>query len=510
MCGEVSVKYQVPNIEDLRCRSAELGLPISHSEAEDLLGFAAPFIATFQGLDALDENLPGRLSGARTYWRPTPEENPLGAWQVKASITDDSEGPLARRSVAIKDNIFVAGLPTANGTDFLSDFVPEYDATVVKRILAAGATIVGKSVCEYLCTSGGSLTAASGFVHNPRKHGYSAGGSSSGSAALVGSGAVDLALGCDQAGSIRIPSSWSGTYGMKPTHGLVPYTGIMGMEASLDHVGPITSTVADNALMLEVLAGYDEWDARQRDLRIVRYSAALGRDVRDIRIGVVKEGFGHALGERVVDSCVLQAAELFGRLGASVEQISLPEHATGMAIWGGVLVDGFRETFRLAAQGFNHNGPYSPGLYHAMRDWPRQFARMPVNLRLLLLIAYLLEPYRGAYYGKAKNLIPWLKSAYDRALDRFDLLLMPTTIMKAQRNPPSLVGADRPAVIAHAFNTVINTCQTDATGHPAMSIPCGLRDGLPIGMMLIGRHFDEASIYRAAYAFEQSGNWQSW
>src|SRR5437660_2419057 len=177
-----------------------------------------------------------------------------------------------------------------NGASTLEGYVPNVDATVAIRILDAGGTIVGKSHCEYFCLSGGSHTNATGPVHNPHKRGYSAGGSSSGSAVLVAKGEVDMAIGGDQGGSIRIPSSFCGIYGMKPTHGLVPYTGIMPIELTLDHAGPMTATVADNALLLEVLAGADGLDPRQYAPRTAPYTEAPGRGVDGLRIGLLQVG----------------------------------------------------------------------------------------------------------------------------------------------------------------------------------------------------------------------------
>ena len=161
----------------------------------------------------------------------------------------------------------LAGVPMMNGAATMEGYIPDIDATVVHRILDAGGTIVGKAHCEYFCLSGGSHTSATGPVHNPHKMGYSAGGSSSGSAVLVALGEVDMALGGDQGGSIRMPASFCGIYGMKPTHGLVPYTGIMPIEIYVDHTGPMTANVADNALLLEVLAGPDGYDPRQYNVK---------------------------------------------------------------------------------------------------------------------------------------------------------------------------------------------------------------------------------------------------
>ena len=194
--------------------------------------------------------------------------------------------------MALKDTYAVAGVPLTNGASVLEGYVPEFDATVVTRLLDAGAEIVGKSVCEYFSFSGGAATSVSGPVHNPRAWGHTPGGSSTGSGALVAAGEVDMATGGDQAGSIRIPASLSGVVGIKPTFGLVPYTGIMGIESSIDHAGPLTATVAENALFLEVMAGPDGIDSRQGGAIVDVYTNALGGGAKGLKIGVVKEGFG--------------------------------------------------------------------------------------------------------------------------------------------------------------------------------------------------------------------------
>src|SRR6202012_5737058 len=196
-----------------------------------------------------------------------------------------------------KDNVCLAGVPMMNGASTLEGYTPDVDATIVTRILDAGGTILGKAHCEFFCLSGGSHTGALGPVHNPHKQGYSAGGSSSGSGALVAAGEVDMAIGGDQGGSIRIPSSFSGIYGMKGTHGLVPYTGVMPIEVTIDHTGPMTRNVRDNALLLEVLAGADGLDPRQGTPKVSNYTEALGGGAKGLRIGVVKEGFGHPSSE---------------------------------------------------------------------------------------------------------------------------------------------------------------------------------------------------------------------
>ena len=217
---------------------------------------------------------------------------------MKTSVKGASKGPLKGKTVALKDNVMLAGVPMMNGAATLEGYVPDLDATIVTRILDAGGEIVGKAHCEAFCLSGGSHTNASGPVHNPHKMGYSAGGSSSGSAALVVAGEVDMAIGGDQGGSIRIPASYCGIVGLKPTHGLVPYTGVMPIEIFIDHTGPMTANVADNALMLETLAGPDGYDPRQYNVETHAYTEALGGEAKGLRIAVVSEGSGRRTPKR--------------------------------------------------------------------------------------------------------------------------------------------------------------------------------------------------------------------
>ena len=225
--------------------------------------------------------------------RPRPEDNPHNAWTIRTSIIGPAAGPLAGKRIAIKDNICVAGLPMAHGGALSPGYVPEIDATVVTRILEAGGEITGKTTCEWGCISGGSHTSSGGPVPNPYNGHRTAGGSSSGSAVVVATGEADMALGTDQGGSIRIPASYCGVYGLKPTFGLVPYSGIASLEASIDHCGPITRTVGDNAILLDAIAGPDGLDERLGWALASPCTAALEAGVRGLRIGLLKEGFRH-------------------------------------------------------------------------------------------------------------------------------------------------------------------------------------------------------------------------
>ncbi|HEX2886549.1 amidase, partial [Vineibacter terrae] len=369
------------------------------------------------------------------------------------------------------------------------------------------ATVVGKVHCEYFCFSGGSHTSAAGPVHNPRKMGYSAGGSSSGSAAAIVAGEADMAIGGDQGGSIRIPSAYCGIVGLKPTWGLVPYTGIMPIELTIDHTGPMTADVADNALMLEVLAGPDGLDPRQTGCTTDTYTKALSGSVAGMKIGVVKEGFGHPQSEKVVDELVRKGATRLKEMGATVEEISIPWHLTGMAVWSAIASEGATaQMMNGNSHGFNWKGLYATSLIDAHSAWRSRADELSDTLKTTILFGqYALNKYRGHYYAKAQNLARKLVAAYDTALARYDLLLMPTLPLRATKLPDP--AGPRMDIIQRAFEMLPNTAPFDVTGHPAITIPCGMSDGLPAGLMLIGKHWNESTIYRAADAYEKSHDW---
>ena len=294
----------------------EVGLDLTDADVTSFIELMRPSVAAYNVVDAMPDNLPAVRYPRTPGYRPMREENAHNAWYVKTTVEGASSGKLRGKTVALKDNIMLAGVPMMNGSATLEGYMPDIDATVVQRVLDAGGTIVGKAHCEAFCLSGGSHTNATGPVHNPHRMGYSAGGSSSGSAVLVARGEADMALGGDQGGSIRIPSSFCGTYGMKPTHGLVPYTGIMPIEICVDHTGPMTRTVADNALLLEVLAGPDGYDPRQYNVKTHPYASMLEGGVKGMRIGIVTEGFQQPNAEADVNAKVRDAAARLADLGA--------------------------------------------------------------------------------------------------------------------------------------------------------------------------------------------------
>lgn len=497
-----------PTHDQMKEIVTSLHMSMSDGEISEYMEVMEGSMQAYDRLQQLPDYLPPVRYARTPGYRPGAAENPMNAWAVKSEVRGAAYGPLAGKRVVLKDNVCLAGVPMMNGASTLEGYVPDIDATVVTRILDAGGTIVGKAHCEYFCLSGGSHTSALGPVHNPYKHGYAAGGSSSGSGALVGAGEVEMAIGGDQGGSIRMPACWSGCYGMKPTHGLVPYTGVMPIEATIDHTGPMTATVADNALLLEVIAGTDGLDPRQYDVRVDKYTAALGRGVAGMRIGVVSESFGHAVSEPDVDQKVRQGAERLRALGATVDEISIPMHLDGPAIWTAIALEGLQmQMMHGNGMGFNWKGLYTTSLLDAHANWRARANELSRTLKISMLIGeYFVRHYRGHFYAKAQNLSRMLRQAYDEALNNYDLLLMPTLPMKATPLPDQ----DAPLALycQRGFEMLPNTSPFDVTGHPAMSIPCGISQGLPIGLQLTGKHYNESTIYRAAHAFEQLGDWR--
>lgn len=493
-----------PSTERLASLAAHFNLNLDEA---DLVSFQALVLANLASYDRVGELFEptapdlSRDGGSE----PSPSDNPLGAWARVASIRTSGVGALAGKRVVIKDNVAVAGLPMRNGSASMVGYTPVADATVVRRLLGAGAEIVGKSVCEDLCFSGGSHTSASGPVRNPWRTDHTSGGSSSGSAALVATGEVDLAVGGDQGGSVRIPSSFCGTVGHKPTWGLVPYTGAFPIEATVDHLGPIGRTVADVAAMLTAMAGSDGLDPRQ-DPGIVGqdYAAGLTADLAGVRVAIVSEGFGWPdASDPEVDDAVRRAALRLSDAGAAVSEVSIPWHRDGVHVWNVIATEGATtQMLELNSAGMNVRGHYDVELLEFFAAARRERVdQLSETVKLVALTgAHTIDAYGGAYYAKAQTLGAHLTAAYDAALEHADVLVMPTTPMSA----PPLPSADAPReeVIARAFEMIPNTAPFDVTGHPALSVPVDQVNGMPVGMMIVARRFDDVTALRVGHVHE--------
>ncbi|GKZ20532.1 hypothetical protein AbraIFM66951_005857 [Aspergillus brasiliensis] len=475
---------------------------------------------------------PVTTTEARQFWKPDPRDNPHNAWSYRSCIraAQPTSSCLEGRSVAVKDNISVGGLPTTVGafaTLVSKDArfpISPIDATVVTRVLEAGGRIMGTATCEMYSAAPISSTSASGPVHNPWAYGYTSGGSSSGCGCLMGMNIVDpnrshfgdrvdLAIGGDQGGSIRIPASYNGIYGLKPTHGLVPYTGAMTLTPMIDHLGPMATSLSDIALLLQVLAGYDGIDPRMTPESPLRsavpdYLAVLDGVQADqgpqLRVGIIREAFEVPSMSAEVRTGVYDAAcECFRAVGATVAEVSVPLHAQGPAIWTAAT------RMSMSDWGCQSLMPghlsYVPP--HIEFRWPPDqemydllTEKNPSVMNLIFSAAYLKESCSAQLVAKSHRKVFELRKAYDDALDEFDVLITPTTPTVAFPHPVSLTERVKTAV-----GIVANTCPFNVTGHPALSVPCGFGGTelkLPFGMQIISKRWGEGTILRAAALFQ--------
>ncbi|KAK9473639.1 amidase signature enzyme [Dipodascopsis tothii] len=468
--------------------------------------------------------------------RPTAEENlaDFNGWAyrvtVKSTSAEDAAGPLAGKTLAIKDNVNIGGVPSMLGTDvFPEPYVPVYDATIVSRILAAGGTIVGKAACENFSMSPTSFTNAHANVQHPMAPGHNAGGSSSGSAALLCGKRVDLAIGGDQGGSIRVPAAYCGLVGLKPTFGLVPYTGIASLAAIVDHAGPMSHTVLDNALLLGVIAGQDGLDDRQLYApapgkidyvaELAQYAESPKSAVAGMKIGILVEGFEMGGVDPELALKVRTAADMFRALGAEVVEVSVPMHALGPAIWTVATRQGIAEHGLFASNPLRfgvHDAPLNKELYKWNQDkFESLQLHNPAATNAMLGGLHIKEAYPGLT-DKAINLGRKLKDTYEAVFrdQGFDVLITPCAPFVS--NMTSQPTDDILTKMSKAIGTTQNTAPFNISGHPALSLPVGMLPSasapeikLPIGMQMVAAHFNEIALYRAAYAWEQTFDWHA-
>ncbi|KAK3112615.1 hypothetical protein LTR53_010923 [Teratosphaeriaceae sp. CCFEE 6253] len=500
------------------CQS--LGVKLNDEEHEDYRKLLAVFDESARELMEMDDYIPATDTACfpRTAIRqPSAAENTHGAWAWRCSITDTqpNHGILSGKTVCLKDMISVKDVPMLMGTRFISDYTPHMDATVVTRILEAGGHITGKAVCENLCHSATSHSSSTGIVENPHARGYSAGGSSSGSGVLVSLGEVDLSIGADQGGSVR-------------TFGLIPYTGCGSNEPTNDHLGPMTRTVLDNALLLQAIAGNDNIDDRSfaapRPGDIPKYydvlqSAIEPRDLKGVRMGIINESLQMAVLDPRVKACFLSAAEGLRKLGAEVEEVSVPIHAKGSVIWTGVSkVGGYLTKMHPGASRRGHMMNDLNDLFtSALHDEEKWNAAYVATKNIYLNGAYATKQYPGLL-GKATNLSRKLRDAYDSALESYDVLITPTLPYVATSHPEA--NATPLEQIKKQVGLTSNTCQFNQTGHPVLAMPIGMlpplegpgkdKEGakLPVGMQIVGRWWGEEMVYRVGRAWELSNDWK--
>jgi len=417
---------------------------------------------------------------------------------AEGDTDDESEGRLADKTIAIKDNISTKDIRTTCGSAMLADYVPPYNATVVDRVFDAGATLVGKTNMDEFGMGGTTETSAFGPTKNPVDPDRSPGGSSGGSAAAVAAGDADIALGTDTGGSVRNPAAFCGVVGIKPTYGLVSRYGIVAYANSLEQVGPLATTVEDAALLLDVISGPDSQDATTNDGgEGSDYAAAADGNVDGLTVGVITDLIEGA-DDEVVDAFEDSLDELEAQ-GAEITEISLEslEHAV-QAYYVIAMSEASSNLARFDGV------RYGPDTDTADGNWNDDFAAVredgfgPEVKRRILLGTYALSAgYHDKYYKKAQDARAWVKQDFDAAFEDVDVLASPTMPVV----PPQLgESLDDPLQL---YLMDANTVPVNLANLPAISVPAGEVDGLPVGLQLIGPKFGEETIIRAASAVEQ-------
>lgn len=408
-------------------------------------------------------------------------------------------GKLGGVPIAVKDNICTDGIKTTCASKMLQDFIPPYDATVVKKLKEADAIIIGKTNMDEFAM--GSSTENSSFkkTKNPWDVTRVPGGSSGGSAAAVGAGLAPISLGSDTGGSIRQPAAFCGVVGLKPTYGLVSRFGLIAFGSSLDQIGPFGKTVKDSALLLEVIQGEDKLDSTSVKHEVTEdYLSTLGDGVKGMKIGVPVEFFQSGLDEEIAAS-IKESIEKLKALGAVVEEISLPITAEGLSAY--YIISSAEASSNLARfDGIRYG--YRPeefdDVYDLMERSRTEAFGEEVKRRIMLGTYALSSGYYDAYYNRAQKLRKKIREQFQQAFEKYDLILSPTSPVlpfksgEKSNNPVEMYLAD------------IYTININLAGIPALSMPCGFsKEGLPIGLQIIGPHFGEEKILKAAYALEQ-------
>ena len=418
------------------------------------------------------------------------------------SLVDKGEPlpPLGGVPLAIKDVMVTQGVRTTAGSKILGNFVPAYDCTAVARLEAAGAVLLGKTNCDEFAMGSSNENSAYGPVRNPRHHSRVPGGSSGGSAAAVAAGMAVAALGSDTGGSIRQPAAFCGVVGLMPTYGRVSRYGLIAFASSLDHIGPLTRTVKDAALLLRTIAGRDPMDSTSAEVPVPDYTQEIGRPVKGLRLGVPREYFGEGLDAEVRSAVEAAIQTLAQKCGCEVVPISLPH--TEYAIPAYYLIATAEASSNLARYDgvrYGYRAPQAGTLAEMYRRTRDQGFGAEVKRRIMLGTYALSAGYYDAYYLKAQKVRTLLARDFEQAFEKVDAILTPTSPTAAFKlgekvnDPLAMYLADIFTVVA------------DLVGVPGISVPCGETcEGLPIGLQVLGKHFDEGAILRVAHAYEHA------
>ncbi|MCY9663323.1 Asp-tRNA(Asn)/Glu-tRNA(Gln) amidotransferase subunit GatA [Paenibacillus chondroitinus] len=408
-----------------------------------------------------------------------------------------ARGDLFGLPIGIKDNMVTEGLRTTCASKFLSNYNPIYDATVVSKLKEAQTVTIGKLNMDEFAMGGSNENSAYHPTHNPWNTDYVPGGSSGGSAAAVAAGEVYFSLGSDTGGSIRQPAAYCGIVGLKPTYGLVSRYGLVAFASSLDQIGPLTKNVEDSAYLLQAIAGYDAKDSTSAKVDIPDYLSALTGDVKGLRIGVPKEYMGKGIDPAVKEK-VLEALKVLEGLGAVWEEVSLPHSEYAVATY--YLLASSEASSNLARFDGIRYGVRSDNannlldLYHLSRS---EGFGPEVKRRIMLGTYALSSGYYDAYYLKAQQVRTLIKQDFDQVFEKYDIIIGPTA-----PTPAFKIGEQSNDPLTMYLNDIM-TIPVSLAGIPAISVPCGFVNELPVGLQVIGKALDEATLLRVAHAFEQ-------
>jgi aspartyl-tRNA(Asn)/glutamyl-tRNA(Gln) amidotransferase subunit A len=424
------------------------------------------------------------------------------AKEAESRIKSGDRAPLLGIPLAVKDNLCTEGIKTSCSSRILENFIPPYESTVTKKLKKYGYILIGKSNLDEFAMGSSTENSAIGCTHNPWDTARIPGGSSGGSAAAVSADECIAAIGSDTGGSIRQPAAFCGVVGLKPTYGRVSRYGLVAFASSLDQIGPITKDVRDSAILLNAIAGHDRNDSTSASLPVPDFTSVLGQDIRGMKIGIPKEYFIDGM-DKEVEKAVKDAIKNLENLGAVPVEISLPHSEYSIAAY-----------YILATSEASSNLARYDGVKYGFRAEEKELLDMytktrksgfgaEVKRRIILGTYALSSGYYDAYYKKAQQVRTLIQQDFDRALKTVDVIVTPTSPTAAFKIGEK---TDDPLQM---YLTDIFTISLNLAGVPGLSIPCGFTsENLPVGLQIIGKHFDEASIFKIAYAYEQNTGWR--
>jgi len=406
--------------------------------------------------------------------------------------------PLAGIPVAIKDNMCTKGIRTTCSSKILKDYEPAYNATVVNKLLEEDIVLTGKTNLDEFAMGSSTENSAFQVTHNPWKPGTVPGGSSGGSAAAVAAGEAIMALGSDTGGSIRQPAALCGVVGLKPTYGLVSRYGLVAFASSLDQIGPITKDVTDSAILLNYISGHDHRDSTSVELETLDYTKALVNDVKNLRIGIPVELMSEGT-EPAVKGAVNQALVLLESLGASIEETSLAHVDYALSAYYIIApAEASSNLARFDGVRYGYRTEVAEDILEMYGKTRAEGFGDEVKRRIMLGTYALSAGYYSAYYGQAQKIRTLIVQDFRKAFEKFDVLISPTSPTVAFK-----IG-EKVSDPLQMYMSDVCTIPVNLAGNAGISIPCGLADGLPVGLQIMGKPFDEETVLRVAYTFEQN------